>query len=144
MQPKNNNLDYFTSPTFRNIHSLYVLSFKNGNYGPMRDSFDRHYIPLVEIKYYNALIDNTPFFDQPVKNKQESYEKLVKIPRNDDYKTGNLLDYFYHQKYWKLIGIDLSRQISAGILQQINFVGKVEEQQKTILNFSLDLLILTE
>ena len=34
-------------------------------------------MPLVEIKDFNALIDNKPFFDQPVKNKQEAYEKLI-------------------------------------------------------------------
>ena len=28
----------------------------------------------------------------------------------NDYTTGNLLDYLYHQKYYKRIGIDLSRQ----------------------------------
>ena len=32
------------------------------------------------------------------------------MSRNDDYTTGNILDYLYHQKYYKLIGIDLSRQ----------------------------------
>ena len=56
----------------------------------------------------------------------------------------------------KLIGIDLSRQTNTSIPQQIYFVGKLEEddgatmfsitekQQKTILNFSLDPLIVTE
>ena len=48
---------------------------------------------LVAIKDFNALVDNKPFFDQPVKNKQEAYEKLIEISRNDDYTTGNLLDY---------------------------------------------------
>ena len=33
---------------------------------------------LVEIKDFDALIDNKPFFDQPVKNKQEAYENLLK------------------------------------------------------------------
>ena len=46
---------------------------------------------------------------------------------NDDYKTGNLLDYFYHQNYYKLTGIDLSRQANTIIPQQINSVGKLEE-----------------
>ena len=45
---------------------------------------------LVEIKHFNALIDNKPFFDLPIKSKQEVYEKLVKISRNDDYKARNL------------------------------------------------------
>ena len=79
-----------------------------GSHVPTRLSFDKYYIPLVNIKDFNVLIDNKPFFDQPVKNKQEAYEKLVKMSRHDDYTTGNLLDYLYQQKYYKLIGIDLS------------------------------------
>ena len=41
-QPKNNNLDYLIDPTFRNINRLFVLSFKNGNDDPKRDSFDKY------------------------------------------------------------------------------------------------------
>ena len=48
-------------------------------------------MPLVEIKDFNALIDNTPFFDQPVKNKQETSEKLIEMPQNDDYTKGFVL-----------------------------------------------------
>ena len=39
-QPKSNNLDYLIDPTFRNTNRLIVLSFKNGNNDPTRDSFD--------------------------------------------------------------------------------------------------------
>ena len=78
------------------------------------------------------------------------------MSRNDDYTTGNLLDYLYHQKYYKRIGIDLSRQKNTSTPQQISFVGKLEDddcatmffiaekQQKTLLNFSLDSLTVTE
>ena len=52
--------------------------------------------------------------------------------RNDDYTAGNLLHCLYYQKYYKLIGIDLSRQTNTSILQQINFVGKLEEDDATI------------
>ena len=48
--------------TFRNINRLFVLSFKNNGNDPARDSFDKYYIPLVEIKDFNALIDNKHFF----------------------------------------------------------------------------------
>ena len=72
---------------------------------------------VVEIKDFYALINNKPFFDQPVKKKQESYRKLIEMSRNDAYATGSLLDYLYHQKYYKLIGIDLSRQTNANISQ---------------------------
>ena len=43
------------------------------------------------------------------------------MSNNDDYTTGYLLDYLYHQNYHKPIGIDLSRQINTRIPQQINF-----------------------
>ena len=84
-------------------------------------------MPLVEIKDFNALIDNKPFFDQPVKHKQEAYEKLLEMSRNDDYTTGNLLEFSYHQSYYKLIGTDLSRRKNTIVPQKINFVGKLEE-----------------
>ena len=43
------------------------------------------------------------------------------MSRNDDYKTGNLLEFSYHQNYYKLIGIELSRQTNTSIPQQMNF-----------------------
>ena len=103
-------------------------------------------MPLVEVKYFNTLIDSKPVFDQPGKNKQEAYEKLVEMSRNN----------VYLQKYYKLIGIDLSRQTNTSISQEINFVGKLEEdngatmffiaekQKKSILSFFLDSLIVAE
>ena len=48
------------NPTFKNINRLVALSFKNGNNDPAIGSFE-YYIPLVEIKGFNALIDNKPF-----------------------------------------------------------------------------------
>ena len=68
---------------------MFVVSFKNSNNDLTRDSCDKYYMPLVEIKDFDALIDNKPFFYQPVKNKQEPYEKPVEMLRNDDYATGN-------------------------------------------------------
>ena len=90
-------------------------------------------MPLVEIKDFNVIIDNKPFFDQPVKKKQEAHEKPIEMSRNDDYATGDLLDFSYHQSYYKLIGIDLSRQTHTNILQQINFVEKLEEDDGAVL-----------
>ena len=96
-QPKNNNLDYSIDPTFRNINTLFVLSFRIGNNVSTTDYFDKHYMSLVEIKDFNALINNKPFFDQPVINKQEAYKKLIEMLKNDDYTTGNLLHFLYHR-----------------------------------------------
>ena len=71
-------LDYLIDPKLRNINRLFFLSFKNGNNDPMRDSFISHYIPLVEIKDLNELIDNKPFFDQPAKKIKKRMENLLK------------------------------------------------------------------
>ena len=62
-QTKSNNLDYLIDPALRNINRLFVLSFKNGDDDPTRYYFDEYYISLVEIKEFNALINNKPFFD---------------------------------------------------------------------------------
>ena len=48
------------------------------------------------------------------------------MSKNNDYTTGNLLDFLYHQNYYKFICIDLSRQQNTNIPQQINFVEKFE------------------
>ena len=114
---------------------MFVLSFKNGKNDPKRNSFVKCYMSLVEIKDFNAVINNKPFFDQPVKNKQEAYKKLIEMARNDDYTTENLLDYLYHQKYYKLIGIDLPRQTNTSIPQQINFTGKLEKDIVATISF---------
>ena len=153
---KNNNLDYLIYPPFRNINRSFVLSFENGNDDATRNAFDEKSVLHAISRNFNALIDNKLFFDQLVKKKQELHEKLLKMSRKDDYATGSLLDYLCHQKYYKLICIDLSRQTNTSIPKQFNFVGKLEENdgatmlfntekhQTTIANFSLDLLIVTD
>ena len=61
-QTENNNLDYLTDPTFRNINEMFAHMFKNGNNDPTRYSFDEYYMPLVEIKDFNTLIDKKHFW----------------------------------------------------------------------------------
>ena len=61
----------------------------------------------------------------PVKNEEEAYEKIID---NNDYTTGNLLDYAYYKKHYRLIAIDLSKQTKLKDPQQINFIGKLENQ----------------
>ena len=72
------------------------------------------------------MIDNKPFFNQQVKTKQDVYEKFIEISINYDYIKKKLLNYLYHKKYYKLIGIDSSRQTNMSIPQQINFTGTLE------------------
>ena len=62
-------------------------------------------VPKVEIKDVNVLIDGKSFFDVPVKNKEEAYERVMSIGKNNDCTTGNLLDYWCFSKHYKLIVI---------------------------------------
>ena len=114
---------------------MFVLSFKNSDKDPTRDSFEKYCMPLVEIKDFNALIDSKPFFDQSVTSKQEAYGQLIRMSRNNDYTTGNLLDFSYHKYYYKPIGIDLSRQRNTNIPQQINSTGRSEEDDGATMFF---------
>ena len=52
------------------------------------------------------------------------------MSKNNDYITGNLCDYEYFPNQYKLIAIDLSKQIgleNPDLKQQINFTDKLEE-----------------
>ena len=69
-----------------------------------------HYIPNVQIKDFNVLIDGKSFFDLPVKNEEEAYEKSIDMSNNNDCTTGNLLDFAYFKENYRLIAIDLSKQ----------------------------------
>ena len=123
---KDNNLDYLLlDPTFRNINRLFVLSFNNDENNPTRSFFNKYCMLLVEIKKFNALIENKTFFDRSVKSKQKTSRKLIKMLKNDDYTLiGNVLDNLHHFKFCKLIGTDLSSKTNMTIPQQINFTGK--------------------
>ena len=126
IQPENSNLNYLIDQTFTNINRLFVLSFARDNPGEKRDS---HYcVPNARIKDFNILIDAKSFFDLPVKDEEKAYEKIIEISNNDDYTTGNLLDFVYFKENYKLIAIDLSKQTKLKDPQQINFIGKLEKQ----------------
>ena len=133
IQPQNNNLNYLIDPTFTNVNRLLVLSFQriageNNTTKDRRDSFSHYYVPNVRIKDFNVLIDGKSFFDLPVKNEEEAYEKIIEMSNNNDYTTGNLLDFAYFKENYKLIAIDLSKQTKLKDPQQINFIGKLENQ----------------
>ena len=107
-QTENNNLNYLIDSSFTKVNRLFVLSFQNEE---DRTFFLKYYVPSVEIKDFNVLIDGKPFFDIPRKNREEPYEHIVETSINNDYTTYNLLDYEYFPKHYKLIARDLSKQI---------------------------------
>ena len=132
VQSNNNNLIYLIDPTFTKVSRLFVLSFErieeNNVKKDHRDSFSNYYVPNVEIKDFNVLIDGKSFFDLPVKSEEEAYEKIIEISKNNDYLAGNLLDFAYFKENYILIAIDLSKQTKLKYPQQISFIGKHEGQ----------------
>ena len=139
-QNKNNNLNYLIDTTFSNVTGLFVLSFENED---GRTSYYKYYVPSVEIKDYNVLIDGNALFELPIKNIEENYEKIIQITDHSViyYTGGNLLDYEYFKKHYKLIAIDLRKQIeleNEDIKQQINFIGNLERDDGPVMFFIIE------
>ena len=124
----NNNLNILIDTTFTNINRFFVLEYQNAD---DRQSFSQFYLPRVMVKDFNVIIDKLAFFDLPIKTEEEAYEKIIVISTNNEYTTGNLLDYDYFKKCYKLIAIDLSKQQllqeNEDLIQQINFIGRLEQ-----------------
>ena len=101
-------MNHSVQPNFQGVNTLFVLAFEDDD---QRTSNKRYYIPNVEIKDYNVMIDGKNLFDQPINNKTKTYENIRKITigQGDDYKTGCLLDFTYFKKYYKMIAVDLSK-----------------------------------
>ena len=70
------------------------------------------------------------------------------MSNNNDYTTGNILDFVYFKKHYKFIAIDLSKQTKLKDPQQINFIKKllkntgatmffiIKKSEETTFNFS--------
>ena len=54
------------------------------------------------------------------------------MSNNNNYTTGNLLDYEYFSKHYRLIAIDLSKKVeleNLDLKQKINFIGRLERNE---------------
>ena len=148
---RNQNLNHLVEASFQGINRFFVLAFEGDT---QRTSHSDYYLPNVEIKDYNIMINGENVFDQPIKNNKVTYENIRKIAtgQGDDYTTGCLLDYPYFMDTYKMIAVDLSKQKALDAdpraTQQINFTANLdrsgstrfyfilEEAKETILDFS--------
>ena len=149
---QNRYLNYWINPSFHGVNRLFVLSFENEN---DRTSHSTYYLPKVEIKDYNVMIDGRNVFDQPINSMNKTYENIRKIAtgKGDDYTTSCLLDYCYFKENYKMIAVDLSKQQALDAdpraIHQINFTANLDrnktiflllnKQNKLFLNFHKDL-----
>ena len=138
---QNPNLNHLIEPRFQGVNRLFVLAFEKDDY---RTSDDRYYLPTVEIKDYNIMINGENFFDQPIKNDKVTYDNITKIAivHGDDNTTGCLLDYPYFANTYKMMAVDLSKQQALDAdpraIQQINFTANLDRAGNTRIYFILE------
>ena len=107
-------------------------------------SHSTYYLPKVEIKDYNIMIDGRNFFDQPINSMNKTYENVRKIAtgKGDDCTTGCLLHYPYFKDYYKMIAVDLSKQRELDAdprkIQQINFTANLDRAENTTIFFIIE------
>ena len=75
--PQNPNLNHLIERSFLEVNRLFVLAFEDD---AQRISNKRYYIPNVEIKDYNVMIDGKNAFYEPARNDKVRYEILEKLP----------------------------------------------------------------
>ena len=93
IQAPNPYLDYLIDPSFQGVNRLFVLSFENQDDVTVHT---KYYLPTVEMKDYNVMINGQNFLDQLVKNDLRTYNiRKIAIGHRDDYTFGCLLDYNY-------------------------------------------------
>ena len=83
--------------------SFQRISEENNTAKDYRDSFSHYYVPNVRIKDFNVLSDRKSFFDLPVKNEEDTFEKNINMSNNNDYTTFNVLDFAYFQENYRLL-----------------------------------------
>ena len=143
---KHINLD----PSFQGVNRLFVMAYNRENGQPTSNG-QQKYLPRIDLEKYNVIIDGRNFYDNPIKSDIEKYRELKKvmIGKGEDYTTRSLLDFNYFDKHYKLVAVDLSKQIELDAdtraIQQIEFkymLGTdstiywvLEKSKETILEF---------
>ena len=143
------NLD----PSFQGVNRLFVMAYNNteNDNQATRNDQQKYYLPRIDLKKYNVIIDGRNFYDNPIESDIGKYGELKKvmIGKGEDYTTGSLLDYNYFKKHYKLVAVDLSKQkeldADPRAIQQIEFkymlktnstiYWVLEKSKETILEF---------
>ena len=140
-QAKSRYLYFIIDPSFQGLNRSFVLSFK---YDDGRESHKQYYLPTLEIKDYNVMIDGRNLFNQPIKNDLKTYDNIRKITtgQGNYYTIGCLLYYSYFKKYYKLFDIDLNNQQKLDAdqmaIQKINFTGNLDRAQGSEMFFIIE------
>ena len=123
------NLD----PSFQGVNRLFLMAHSRvDNNQATRNCQQKYYLPRINLKKYNVIIDGRNFYDNPIESDIEKDRELKKvmIANREDYTTGSLLDYDYFKNNYKLVAADLSKQkeldADPRAIQQIEFKHMLE------------------
>ena len=137
---QNENLNHLIELNFQVINRLFVFSLENDS---QRTSSKIYYLPNVEIKDYNVVIDGKNQSANK-KNDKITYENFRKIAigPEDDCATDCLLNCPYFKNKYKTITIDISKQQALDAhpraIQQTNFTANLDQVGDIIMFFILE------
>ena len=143
--PDANAFKYISlDPSFQGVNRLFVMAYDATDDQPTRDGRRKYYLPRIDLKQYNVIIDGRIFDDNPIESDNEKYRELKKvmIGKGEDYTTGSLLDYDYFIKHYKLIAVNLSKQkeldADPRAIQQIEFKLMLEGANNSTIYWVLE------
>ena len=137
-QKKNMNMKMLMSLSilvtilFQGVNRLFLMAYSREANQRTRNGNQKYYLPRIDLKKYNVIIDGRNFYDNLIENNSEKYRELKKvmIGKGEDYTTGSLLDYSYFINHYKLVAVDLSKpkELDADprAIQQIEFKYTLE------------------
>ena len=64
------NLD----PSFQGVNRLFVMAYIRADNEADRNSLLKYFLPRIDLKKYNVIIDGRNFYDNPIENDIEKYE----------------------------------------------------------------------
>ena len=100
-------------PSFQGANRLFLMAYSRADDNQAtRNGQRKYYLPRLDLKKYNFIIDGRNFYDNPIESDIEKYRELKKvmIGKGENYTTGSLLGYDYFKKNYKLVTADLSKQ----------------------------------
>ena len=68
------NLD----PSFQGVNRLFVMTYNRENGQPTKNGQQKYYLPRIDLKKYNVIIDGRNFYDNPIESDIEKYRELKK------------------------------------------------------------------
>ena len=116
----------------------FALAYNNkGDNQVSADSYEKYFLRRVKIENYNIIIDGKNFYDLPINGTIKQYDetRTIWVGLGDDCTTGCLLWFAYFERKYRLIAVDLSKQLYAldatsKAIQQIIFTGKKKQQKQ--------------